>query len=145
MKLAVLALFATTAAAEPREKPRFTVACDHDGWTCYDGFPAISADGQTFANVITRGERLVTEFISAASGRVLRRAIAFDAGQSKIPTVDRVAKLHRELRDFRSLSLEHQDTEHDIWVYKLGTVTLTITYCEREDCRTSYRVTRRRR
>ena len=138
----ILLLLAAPAAAET---PHFTVRCDYDGWTCHDGFPAISRDSLTIANVVLRDDKLVTEFISVASSRVVRRVIAFDPGTAhKIPTVDRVAKLHRELRAFRSMSLESEDAEHDITVYKLGTVTLTINYCE-TDCQTSYRVQRRRR
>ena len=132
MKALALILVASTAAAE---RPRFTPMCDYDGWTCHDGFPAI--DKTTIANVVPSNNGLVLEFVSVASGKVLRREVVFDAG-----SVQRSDHFNRELRRFRPMSLEKQDDDH--WVYRLGTVELTIAYCN-GDCKTTYRVRRRRR
>ena len=130
---ALLLVLASTAAAEP---PRFTPMCDYDGWTCYDGFPAI--DKMTIANVVTTNNGLALEFVSVATGKVLRREIVFDAGK-----IQRSDHFNRELRRFRSMSLEKQDD--DIWLHRLGTVELTIDYCDGDPCKTTYRVRRRRR
>lgn len=137
MRALALLLFVGTAAADDR--PRFTINCDHDGWTCFDNFPAISKDHLTIAHAVTYGEAIVVEFVSVASSRVLRREKAFEASID-FPTPVRVAKLHRELRDFRAMTMSEDDQN----TYARGTITLTISYCE-ADCRTSYRVTRRRR
>lgn len=131
--LLVLLALAVPAAAD---KPRFTPMCDYDGWTCYDGFPAI--DKLTIANVVTTSNGLALELVSIASGKVLRREIVFDAG-----SVQRSDHFNRALARFRSMSLEKQDG--DTWIYKLGTVELTIRYCEGDPCRTTYRVRRLRR
>jgi hypothetical protein len=142
MRPAVLLLFAVPAAASPadEERPRFTINCDHDGWTCFDNFPAISKDHLTIANAVTRGETIVVELVSVATSRVLRRATAFKASVG-FPTSTHVARLHRELRDFRVM---HRSADDDD-AYTRGTVALKIAYCESTDCRTTYRVTRRRR
>ena len=137
-------LLAAPAAANPSTadddaRPRFTIRCDHDGWTCFDNFPAISKDHLTIAYAVTRGEGIVVEFISVATSRVLRRETAFKADLA-FPTEARVAKLQRELRDFRAMTRSEIGEE----TYTRGTITLKINYCE-GDCRTTYRVTRRRR
>jgi hypothetical protein len=146
--LRALLLVAVPAAANPStpgeeaERPRFTINCDHDGWTCFDNFPAISKDHLTIAYAVTRGDGIVVEFVSVATSRVLRRETAFLA-DTRFPTAERVARLHRELRDFRGMPLESQEGERD--TYERGSITLVIDYCESTDCRTTYRVTRRRR
>jgi hypothetical protein len=138
MRPAVL-LVALLGTAAADDRPRFTINCDHDGWTCFDNFPAISKDHLTIAYAVTRGEGIVVELVSVATSRVLRRKTAFKA-DPQFPTEARVAKLHRELRDFRAMKMSEDDQD----TYTSGTVTLKINYCE-ADCRTSYRVTRRRR
>lgn len=130
---AILVALTVPAAAE---KPRFTPMCDYDGWTCHDGFPAI--DKLTIANVVTTNNGLALEFVSLASGKVLRREVVFDAG-----SVQRSDHFNRELKRFRSMSLEKQ--AEDRWIYRLGTVELTIKYCDGDPCKTTYRVRRLRR
>lgn len=138
MKLLALLLLVTPALAEEDGRPRFTINCDHDGWTCFDNFPAISRDHLTIANAVSRDEAIVVEFISVATSRVLRRETAFKA-VAGFPTEARVARLRRELRDFRVMPIATQDGER--YTHERGTVTLEIDYRERA----TYRVTRRRR
>lgn len=146
MRLVVLVVLAIAgpAVADPvgePERPRFTIRCDYDGWTCTDNFPAISRDHLTIASVVIRGDALVVELVSVATSRVLRRETAFVA-EPGFPTAVRVARLHRELRDFRAMALVSEEVGRTI--YKRGTVTLQIDDCA-SACRARYRVTRRRR
>lgn len=142
MLRAVLLLLAITRVASA-ESPRITPNCDHDGWTCIDGFPAISRDSLTIVNIIGVGDKLIAQHISVASSRILKTHVVFIGRAGETKNGDRALAVQRSVSGFRAMALVKQEaTRH---IYRTGTVELTLDECAGDPCTTTYRVRRRRR
>jgi hypothetical protein len=138
----VLLLLAMTTTAFA-EAPKITPNCDHDGWTCHDGFPALSRDGLTIVNIIGVGDKLIAQHISVASSRVLETHLVFVGRAGETKNGDRAAAVQRSVADFRPMQLVKQQATR--YIYRTGTVELTLDECVGDPCATTYRVRRRRR
>ena len=137
---ALLLLLALTAPAFA-ESPRITPGCDHDGWTCVDGFPALSRDGLTI--VIGVGDKLIAQHVSVASSRVLKTQVVFIGRAGETKNGDRALSVQRSLAGFRAMTLIRQDETR--YIYRTGTVELTFDECAGDPCTATYRVRRLRR